>query len=222
MLLLACGSETSQPGEAEFRFVSASSGLRMRSEPNTESTRLGLLPQGTRVEILEESAPVTIDNIEAPWVRVRHGAVEGWVFGGYLGQEREVSPGVRPEKDAQYVGVWQGENLCDGERSRIAVNEDGSFEARLFGGCDVSGCDCVQIAGTWRIREEQVCFEWQYEDSEASLPEVCYRRGAAGRLNAAAESGFPENYNSEVLTNLERRPESNESADSKEPAANNQ
>ena len=69
----------------DFRKVTASSGLVLREEPNTTSTKLALIPLGTEVQVLEEKAEkVQIGDTSGRWVRVNHNGIRGWVFGAYL------------------------------------------------------------------------------------------------------------------------------------------
>ncbi len=88
--LLSCGDGSTDSANgtsdtSDTMYVTASSGLRMRAEPTTSGGKLAVIPQHAAVSVLERSEQtLTVDNIEAPWLRVRYGVIEGWVFGGFL------------------------------------------------------------------------------------------------------------------------------------------
>lgn len=67
------------------RRISADVGLRMRSAPSLEAEKLGVIPYGEQVILLEErGAVVEIAGAKGHWSRVRWKNREGWVFGGFL------------------------------------------------------------------------------------------------------------------------------------------
>ena len=69
-------------------YVNASAGLRIRSTPDLNAERIGVLPHLTEVVVVQEQeSAVTIDWIKGKWTLVRYGGTEGWVFGGYLSAE---------------------------------------------------------------------------------------------------------------------------------------
>jgi len=64
--------------------------LRLRSEPETgRDNRIASIPNGSAVELLETGKTETIDDITAPWYKVKtaNGTI-GWVFSGYLSQTK--------------------------------------------------------------------------------------------------------------------------------------
>lgn len=67
------------------RRISADVGLRMRSAPSLKAEKLGVIPYGEQVILLEErGAVVEIAGANGRWSRVRWRDREGWVFGGFL------------------------------------------------------------------------------------------------------------------------------------------
>ena len=71
----------------DMRTVTAASGLVLREKPNTTSTKLALIPEGTKVQVLEEkSESEQIGNVTGKWTRINHNGIRGWVFGAYLEQ----------------------------------------------------------------------------------------------------------------------------------------
>ena len=78
-------------------YVNALEGLRVRTSPNINGQRIGLLRHLTEVTVIrEDSAFITLDNIRGKWVFVRtfyddlENKVEGWVFNGYLMNRNEL------------------------------------------------------------------------------------------------------------------------------------
>jgi hypothetical protein len=64
----------------------ATATLRLRSEPETgKDNRIASIPNGSAVELLETGKTETIDDMTAPWYKVKtaNGTI-GWVFSGYL------------------------------------------------------------------------------------------------------------------------------------------
>jgi hypothetical protein len=71
------------------KYVAAAPGLRVRSAPNLEAERLGVLANESAVRVIRESGSfVTIDGVRGQWVFVRADDLEGWVFDGYLSEQR--------------------------------------------------------------------------------------------------------------------------------------
>jgi len=67
-------------------YVTAKGGLRMRDAASTKGKKAGLIPHGTKVEILETSGDdMTISSATGKWTKVKWGEKVGWVFGGFLG-----------------------------------------------------------------------------------------------------------------------------------------
>ncbi len=61
----------------------ASAGLRMRSEPNTDSETLTILPAGTELKVLEGTARMV--GVYGKWLKVREaGGAEGYVAAWYV------------------------------------------------------------------------------------------------------------------------------------------
>ena len=112
----------------------------------------------------------------------------------------------------RFAGVWQGTQLCDGELTRLEVNNEGAFTAYLFGGCDVTACQCDPASGDYLLTGDRICFVVRQasfpvtETAGENAGRACYTRSADGtRLVVADDSrGFLENYGSEPLRELSR------------------
>ena len=79
-------SSENQNKKIDKVFVSAKTGLFLRSEPNTYfSKKLILIPYQTELEILEEvDELVQVDEFYSNWKKVKFEDKIGFVFGGYL------------------------------------------------------------------------------------------------------------------------------------------
>jgi SH3-like domain-containing protein len=67
------------------RKVISEGGLRMRDAPDISGTKIGVIPNGQIVELLEESGEmVTISGATGKWSKVKWNNITGWVFGGFL------------------------------------------------------------------------------------------------------------------------------------------
>ncbi len=70
-------------------YINSLEGLRVRDVPSLEGNRVALLADLTEVLVLTEGSDiVTIDGIHNRWMYIESGAIEGWVFGGYLSEEK--------------------------------------------------------------------------------------------------------------------------------------
>ena len=74
-------------------YVNSKEGLRKRTEPSLTSKRIGILPNGARIVVLERSTSAeTIDGMTDYWYKTDGGMFDGkwyketWVFGGYLSE----------------------------------------------------------------------------------------------------------------------------------------
>ena len=88
-LLVDCNS-VKESKQTQILFVSAQSGLYLRSKPNNYSQKLALIPFQTKLEILSETPDfVQIDEFYSNWKKVSYENLEGYVFGGYLVENLE-------------------------------------------------------------------------------------------------------------------------------------
>lgn len=62
-----------------------SDNLNIRSEPNLQAQKVGLIPKGQALTLMQTGQTAHIDGITAPWVKVRlQDGTEGWCFSGYI------------------------------------------------------------------------------------------------------------------------------------------
>lgn len=81
--MAACGGDDS--GSGIKMYVIAGSGLLIRADPDTNSSRLGLVPYGKQVEVLGQSEKrMTIGGKSGHWTKISYENKTGWSFGGYL------------------------------------------------------------------------------------------------------------------------------------------
>ena len=107
MLITSC-SEPPPPA-----LVSAPSGLVLRSEPTTTSSKLEVLPFGTAVEVVQMDGPrETIGGKTAPWYKIKHGEQEGWVFSAFLATDPVAVAEVRSQKECRDAGGQYVDEQC--------------------------------------------------------------------------------------------------------------
>jgi hypothetical protein len=78
----------------ETRYVNSPEGLRVRDKPDVEGERLFVLENNHEVLTLKtDTNDTVIDGITGNWVYIRSTSNEaqGWVFGGYLSKEKNLS-----------------------------------------------------------------------------------------------------------------------------------
>lgn len=66
-------------------FVTAKSGLRLRTNPDNFSSILGSIPFNAKVEILDENGPSqNINGVQANWFQLKYQNKVGWSWGGFI------------------------------------------------------------------------------------------------------------------------------------------
>ncbi len=74
---------------SEFRFVWAKGGLRLRKNSTLKSKIVTLLPNGSKVGILEEKGKILkIAGKKGKWTKVKYKKHIGWAFGGFIIKEK--------------------------------------------------------------------------------------------------------------------------------------
>ena len=130
-------------GESSTRIVAARSGLNLRDKPDTSGKRIAAIPQGERVEFLEETGnEVKIGNATGKWSRIKWREHTGWAFGGFLGNERDAKPSGKGSISSlagtyRYAGKAEHGQM----RSRISIGD--SVITRAPGGEAMSSEFCL-------------------------------------------------------------------------------
>ena len=87
------GDDQTAAEQANLRYVTASSGLVLRSNPDRNAERLTAIPAGHAVQLIEEKPEeVNINGTTGHWCYVRFGEQQGWVFGAYLTAQAPAVP----------------------------------------------------------------------------------------------------------------------------------
>ncbi len=67
------------------RWITADVGLNMRASPDLNAKKIGLIPYGEKVQLIEETGDaITISGATGKWSKVEWKDKTGWVFGGFL------------------------------------------------------------------------------------------------------------------------------------------
>ncbi|MBE7439409.1 MAG: SH3 domain-containing protein [Spirochaetales bacterium] len=133
------------------KYVQASGGLRLRETPEVSGKVILTMPDGTATRLIAESGPeIEISGKKGKWTKVNYTGYEGWVFGGFLTDQK-------PQPDAPCVtsltGFKQG---CLGEFCRDSSRC--SDDKRIFrsGGIYTAiYCD-GGARGTWRVEGDEI------------------------------------------------------------------
>lgn len=69
-------------------YISAKSGLNLRSGPSISSSKITVVPFGEKCQVLEFSKNIdTIDGTTGKWAKVQYKDYNGWLFNRYLGNQ---------------------------------------------------------------------------------------------------------------------------------------
>jgi len=126
--LIQCGKSDKPQTDAkksdpkiESRYVTAKGGLRMREKPDTNASVLETIPEGEKVEFIEETGnDMTISGATGKWSKIKWRDKTGWGFGGFL------SSNVKSEGSAELP-----EKLLKTYRATGPV-EPGNLPARII------------------------------------------------------------------------------------------
>ncbi|MCB1169507.1 MAG: SH3 domain-containing protein [Leptospiraceae bacterium] len=134
--LAACETETE--GEKGISmYAAAQSGLIIRSEPTTESAKLGLIPYGSSLTVLEQAGDTTtILGRQGRWSKVEFQGIQGWVFGGFLSANAPPKL-VKEDKCAPFKKCYaKCEELLAGPGYEMCMDECYPAWAGLEAACD--------------------------------------------------------------------------------------
>lgn len=146
----------------ESRWVTANPSLRVRDSAGTEGNKLGLIPFGEKVTLLEESGDaLTIAGATGRWSRVKWNELKGWVFGGFLSKELPL--------EKLLVGEWEGKRY---ENDEITKDMDGniavvkmSLKADMTLTYNLTGFYYSKSTGTWKLTVDKQ-LETLYQDQQ--------------------------------------------------------
>lgn len=85
IILLQITTQCSQEKTIDEAYTTARSGLVLRSEATTSSSKKALIPYASIVKIISSKGEnITIAGKEGRWTEVKYNNIQGWVFGGFL------------------------------------------------------------------------------------------------------------------------------------------
>lgn len=133
------------------RYVNADGGLRMRTTPDLNGTKLMTIPNNSEVTVIEEKGnTISLSGKNGKWTKVSYNNTEGWVFGGFLADskieniELILSNQIFTASKDLETGA---EKLS---KYYIIFNPDGTFEGSCLGG-HYSGST---FSGRWKMNNK--------------------------------------------------------------------
>lgn len=122
ILFVAC-SKTN-----ETRWVNANAGLRLRTEPSTESKQIELIPDGEQVIILNKNKDeVSINNVTGRWVQIKWNEKTGWAFDGFL-TNQNLSRWVTTKTGLPYYNEQKSEHGIIPFKEKVKFVNSGKWE----------------------------------------------------------------------------------------------
>jgi hypothetical protein len=144
LLLMSCG-KTDKPQtdtksaekQTEIRYAASKDGLRMRETPDVNGSKIGLIPDGEKLEFIEETGQdLTISGASGKW-----NSLTGWVFGGFLSKDQKSADG--PGMPENVIGGYDfsGEIEPGNMPSRVGISKN--IITKAIGGYVQSGKYCI-------------------------------------------------------------------------------
>lgn len=180
----------------DYRWIRADVGLRMRSTPSLQGKKLGVIPFGERVVLLEERGELlTIAGAKGRWSRVRWNENEGWVFGGFLAESCESDI---MKMLSSHLWVWERDKEVLEEA--LEFFEDGTFKFYFMFFTDI----VVESSGNWFYdsRKGSILFHHTYIFPESYLAEGEFRAEEFEEFHFDKESGRLSYYERGVSKQL--------------------
>ncbi len=144
-----CGKSDKQQGDAnkndmkaDSRYVTAKGGLRLRDKPDTAGAVLVTIPEGDRVDLIEETGnSMTITGATGRWSKIKWKDKTGWGFGGYLSGAVKTSGGMALPAALLKTYHATGPVMAGSAPSRIKL--DKKIIAKYYGGSMSSHSYCI-------------------------------------------------------------------------------
>lgn len=134
ILLFIDFNALSQELQNDSRWISASSGLRMRDQPDLSGKKLDVIPYGKRVDFIsEKDEELFLAGTNGKWTKVKWEGTVGWVYGGFLsGLNPENALYINDNLNALCLDKW-GTNLSlcrvELEGYGFTLQQDGSINS---------------------------------------------------------------------------------------------
>ena len=205
-------------------YVNASEGLRVRSSPNINGDRIGLLPHLAVITVVGEYAEdVVIDDISGKWVLMqfitRHKQanglkpLEGWVFSGYLidWSQDEYQIFLDSINFSQY---YQADSARKIARNSSPNNQwsywspGNNWTVYGFGSDNKYYSGLIETSyrtsGTWQIKDNSLIFsQIEHGDSEPEINNppllISYKCVIIGNNTLLLRNENPENQITEIF-----------------------
>ncbi|MCB1173111.1 MAG: SH3 domain-containing protein [Leptospiraceae bacterium] len=107
-------------------YVTAPSGLLIRSEPATSARKVGLAPHGSKLTALDQSdTTMLIQGKTGKWTRVVFEDSAGWSFGGFLSARKPAAIGQQAQNTNMIIRCenWdQCQTKCYENQGQIMEN----------------------------------------------------------------------------------------------------
>jgi uncharacterized protein YraI len=143
--ILSC-SDKQSVSEA---FVAAEGGLRMRSAPDIAASPVGLIPNSTKVQVIEEAdATVTIAGNRGKWTKVAYSGGSGWVFGYFLASE---PPKTASDTNLQVIESTELAISFDTSEGKLTLMPGGTATGTFT---EYNGCDFQSDNGSYTAQSE--------------------------------------------------------------------
>lgn len=200
--MTACSSAQKEKTDKinDYRWVSAEAGLVLRDKPDRNASRIGLIPFAEKVYCTERmEAAESINGVSGSWTGVKWNSSTGWVFGGYLAQDKPVL--ISSYHDYAWVTAHNGlairENYSS-DSQKVAVVPSGSrvyCSGRLKQVEEIDG-----IKGSWTRIEWKKMKGWafgghlrSYRPAKMTASLVNLKKAAEKYYTTRSET---KNYNS--------------------------
>lgn len=129
LLLIQCDKKQEQLPQTNKQLSSylwvktAGGGLHLRNKPSVSGSKILLIPNGSRVEFLQQGKTTIISGKKGSWKKIRYNGQEGWSFGAYLTDEKIFTDNTNSLSTEKQSSLSGKEYVSDLEKKIQAITE---------------------------------------------------------------------------------------------------
>lgn len=153
-------------------FTVNASSLNIRLEPSKKSEAIGKVSNNSEIQIIENSEVFDkIDNIVAPWIKVKYDNRVGYVFGGYITKITKYDNGYDLKRNIYQLNITKIKSKGIVTNSNSVVYEYPSIKSQSIAKIDL-GSNVEILSRTYTessLKNKQFWFQIQYNGKQGYI-----------------------------------------------------